>query len=313
MTQSPWYRISQVSKLTGLSAQLIRKWEERYGAVQPKRLVNGYRVYSASDVALLKRIQSYVASGYAVSDAVDTCKAGGVQSEDFWRSAQPSVDNRGEEFANTEPLAVSNIVHTLYQACMVGDARKIVTLLQRSQAHYSTTIIAEAMIVPFLHRVGNAYADGQLSEYQEHLASGAVRDYLIQARTQIPEEADAPLVLGACLPEERHEIPIHLMLLLARTHGWRTTFLGASPAKDAIEMATLQLQPRIVLLTATTALPFQHGSSVLEQLNQFAQTQPNTMFYLGGQGVEMYVGNITDYKALRLAKGIRDVFDAETR
>ncbi|WP_243387179.1 MerR family DNA-binding transcriptional regulator [Bacillus kexueae] len=38
------YHIQQVLNLTGLSKQVIRKWEERYQIVQPQRLDNGYRI-----------------------------------------------------------------------------------------------------------------------------------------------------------------------------------------------------------------------------------------------------------------------------
>ncbi|KPV42398.1 MerR family transcriptional regulator [Alicyclobacillus ferrooxydans] len=67
-----WYRIKQVAEQTGLSEQLIRKWEQRYGAVQPRRLDNGYRMYSAADVDRLLAIKQIVDSGTSVSQAVES-------------------------------------------------------------------------------------------------------------------------------------------------------------------------------------------------------------------------------------------------
>ena len=50
------YTIQQVAEMTGLSKQVIRKWEDRYSIIQPERLENGYRIYSSEEVALLKKV-----------------------------------------------------------------------------------------------------------------------------------------------------------------------------------------------------------------------------------------------------------------
>ena len=53
------YTIQQVAEMTGLSKQVIRKWEDRYSIIQPERLENGYRIYSREEVALLKKVVQY--------------------------------------------------------------------------------------------------------------------------------------------------------------------------------------------------------------------------------------------------------------
>lgn len=60
------YTIQQVSNVTGLSKQVIRKWEERYEFIQPERLENGYRVYSEKDVNALLRVKLLSEKGYSV-------------------------------------------------------------------------------------------------------------------------------------------------------------------------------------------------------------------------------------------------------
>ncbi len=64
------YTIQQVSELTGLSKQVIRKWEERYGIIQPKRLDNGYRVYSHEEVALLLKMKELTDKGKTIKQAI---------------------------------------------------------------------------------------------------------------------------------------------------------------------------------------------------------------------------------------------------
>ena len=57
------YYIQQVADVTGLSKQVIRKWEERYDLVHPERLENGYRIYSEKDVNTLMKVKELSEKG----------------------------------------------------------------------------------------------------------------------------------------------------------------------------------------------------------------------------------------------------------
>ena len=52
-------KIGAVARLTGVSVHTLRKWEDRYAAVQPRRTEGGERVYTRPDLkrlALIKRL-----------------------------------------------------------------------------------------------------------------------------------------------------------------------------------------------------------------------------------------------------------------
>lgn len=68
------YSIQQISELTGLSKQLIRKWEDRYQIIQPQRLANGYRVYTHNELQVLTTINELINTGFSVSQAVEHYK-----------------------------------------------------------------------------------------------------------------------------------------------------------------------------------------------------------------------------------------------
>jgi len=50
------FKIGTVSRLTGVSAHTLRKWESRYKAVVPGRTERGQRLYSRDDVERLSLI-----------------------------------------------------------------------------------------------------------------------------------------------------------------------------------------------------------------------------------------------------------------
>lgn len=56
--------------MTGLSEQLIRKWENRYHIVKPERLANGYRVYSQEDATTLLELKKLLKQNVSIKNAV---------------------------------------------------------------------------------------------------------------------------------------------------------------------------------------------------------------------------------------------------
>ena len=63
------YYIQQVADITGISKQVIRKWEERYQLIQPTRLDNGYRIYSDKDINTLLTVKALAEQGHSIKQA----------------------------------------------------------------------------------------------------------------------------------------------------------------------------------------------------------------------------------------------------
>ena len=64
------HRIHRVAKLTGLSRDVIRVWERRYGLVKPSRSANRYRIYSDEEVALLRYVKNEMDKGQSIGDLI---------------------------------------------------------------------------------------------------------------------------------------------------------------------------------------------------------------------------------------------------
>jgi DNA-binding transcriptional MerR regulator len=61
-------KIGAVARLTGLSVHTLRKWEERYQAVQPARTESGERLYTREDVRRLVLLKRLMAAGVPLGD-----------------------------------------------------------------------------------------------------------------------------------------------------------------------------------------------------------------------------------------------------
>ena len=176
-------------------------------------------------------------------------------------------------------------LNLLLKAGEVGNDATILHLLQQAHNLYGIQILLDDIIVPFMTKVGQLWCDNKWGEYQEAISSQTVRDFLTNLRRSIYVPMDAPLIVGGCLPEERHENPMHIILVKCMLKGYQTKMLGAAPAPTAIESTITMTKPNIVLLTGSTyAVTKDEGRSILA-LDAFAATMPETKFFIGGHGV----------------------------
>lgn len=262
------YNIQQVAEITGLSKQVIRKWEERYGIICPQRLANGYRMYKEQELQILLHMKSLIEQGQTVKQA-----AMQIHHRD---DAETSLNNLHDY-----------VVELLHEGSQSNEAN-MTRILQQAYHTLGLESFLNEVVVPFLREVGVKWETHQWGEYQESLASLVIRDYLVQVRRNFQVRKDAELILGACLPHERHEIPLQVILLQAMLRGWQTVMLGPSPAPMAIQSTVTQLHPKIVILSAITSLPFENNQLLLNELDQFASTHPDIQFYIGGPGTLQY-------------------------
>ncbi|WP_088005480.1 MerR family transcriptional regulator [Indiicoccus explosivorum] len=282
------YSITQASDMAGLSKQVIRKWEDRYGIVSPERLSNGYRVYSQAEIGTLIRMKNLIEQGFSASQAAEFIKRGGNNPIAAKQAAEP------------QPLMTAYLQALLAEGSE-GAELEMNHLLQQAYHSASLPEFLDGLIVPFLREVGQRWQDGRWGEYQEALSSLVVRDFLIQLRRNFQVIDRAPVMLGACLPHERHEIPLHILALKFMLQGWKTVILGPSPAPSAIQSAVRQILPQKVVLSAVTMRAFDENSRILEELDEFAAGHPHIDFYLGGPGAVAFAEG-KQLKAIRITE-----------
>ena len=62
-------RIGALSEQTGVSADVLRSWERRYGLLIPQRTAGGFRLYSNGDVVRIRSMTALIAAGISASEA----------------------------------------------------------------------------------------------------------------------------------------------------------------------------------------------------------------------------------------------------
>jgi methanogenic corrinoid protein MtbC1 len=222
--------IAAVAWRTGVAADTLRKWEQRYGVLQPDRSEGGHRRYSDLDVARVEWLKARLAEGFRIREAA-AMLAGGTQET---------------------PSTPADLRDAIYAAVARNDPEAVRALLDQAFTVYRLPDALSKVVSPLLERIGAGWANGELTIAQEHAASNEIRARLGRLLAEPGNGVRGPAVL-ACAPRERHELGILMLGVLLRADGWRVVYLGAdTPTEAAVAMAGL-LDARALCLSATMA------------------------------------------------------------
>src|SRR5215212_6826946 len=85
---SAGFNIAALSRRTGVAADTLRKWEQRYGVLHPARTAGGQRRYDELDVDRVEWLRERLAEGYRIGEAAALLGAGD------WEAARSPEDVR---------------------------------------------------------------------------------------------------------------------------------------------------------------------------------------------------------------------------
>jgi MerR family transcriptional regulator, light-induced transcriptional regulator len=247
-----YLRIGQLAKRTGVSPELLRAWEQRYGLLQPTRTPGGFRLYSAADEARVQHMQRLLSGGLAAAQAARLILSDGEPAPP---TASPPATTLAEAAA-----ALTAALDRL-------DEQAANTALDRLFTTYTVETVLQDVVIPYLHRLGDRWAAGEASVAQEHFASNLLRGRLL-ALAQGWGQGQGPLAILACLPGEHHELGLLAFGVALRRRGWRITYLGTDSPIDAVADTSRTLAPAVVVLLSMNPDNSLDHAPELEQLAQ---------------------------------------------
>ena len=227
-----YLRIGQLAKRTGVSPELLRAWEQRYGLLQPARTAGGFRLYSAVDEARVQHMKSLVSGGLAAAQAARLILSGDKPaSRTVSASATIVEDAAGYLTASLDRL----------------DEQAANAALDRLFAAYTVETVLQDVVLPYLHRLGERWEAGEASVGQEHFASNLLRGRLL-GLAQGWGQGQGPAAVLACAPGEYHELGLLAFGVALRRRSWRITYLGTDSPIGAVADTSRTVQPAVVVL-----------------------------------------------------------------
>lgn len=240
-TAEPTYRINVAAEMSGVSENLIRAWERRYGVPKPIRTASGYRAYARSEIEILKRLKQLTQQGVSIAEAVLlvpslTREVKALLAREEAGPAQQVVDYAAWR-------------DELLRAAQRFDQVAVDAALDSAMNGRPPVAFFDELVTPFLREVGDRWHAGALTVAEEHLLSNAVKQRLLTLINAAPKRAKRHVVC-ACLPNEEHDLGLLGAALRFRHAGWKVTYLGARTPLDQLARTAETLKPDVVAVSA---------------------------------------------------------------
>jgi DNA-binding transcriptional MerR regulator len=241
-------RIGEFARRVGVSPELLRAWERRYGLLQPIRSEGGFRLYTAEDAERVARMRAALHEGLSAAEAARRALADA-------RPTEGVLDDARERFLAAVRGYDEAAAHAVLDEALSG---------------FTLETVLRELILPVLRQIGEEWAGGTLEIGQEHFASNVIRPRLL-ALARLWGRGGGPLAILACPPGERHDLGLIAFGLLLRTYGWRILFLGADTPTATLERTIAATDPRLVVVASVDPALFEQEAGGLRRAARSAR------------------------------------------
>jgi len=259
------YPLRTAARLTGLSPDLLRAWERRYGVVEPMRTPGGTRRYSTADLERLRLVKAAVDAGHRVG-----------------RVARLDLDELRQRAAPA-PVPTDGNLDAILQALEHLDGAEAQRLLSLQLSVLGPVHFARGLVLPLIREIGERWADGRIGIASEHLATSVLRSMLGSSLQPSATSLRGPRIVFATPPGERHELGLQMAALTALSAGANPIYLGADlPVEDLL--AAVESASASALALALVSLPTAQAEFIVAAIRRGLPGE--TRLWIGGAGAE---------------------------
>lgn len=269
------YNIAAVERDTGLSKDVLRMWERRYGFPTPERDQNGERVYPPEQVDRLRQIKRLMDQGHRPGRLLAT------PPEELSRLGprRPLASVRETEIAPLQPLL--DLIKT-------HDSEGFQRALQQRLSREGLLRFVQDTVGPLTEQVGEAWMSGYFAVFEEHLYTEQMKRVLRQAIASLPAAQRPPCIVLTTPPEELHSLGLLMVEALFTLEGARCISLGTQTPVADIRLAMEAHRADVLALSLSSAFPARQVAPLLAQLRQ--NLPDHVEIWAGGGGVERLPG-----------------------
>ncbi len=268
----PCFNIAAVERDTGLSKDVLRMWERRYGFPEPQRDANGERSYPADQVERLRLIKRLMDAGHRPGKLLATPPEELTTLTPRRSKPEPAAAQQGaDELAELLALIKRH------------DAAGYQQAMQQRLARQGLQRFVQDTVAPLTWQVGQYWEDGSFEVFEEHLFTELTKRLLRQAISALPGGPRAPRILMTSVPDEQHVLGLLMVEALFALEGAECIPLGTQMPLLEIARAATAHRADVVALSFSLAFPQRQIPGLLQQLRQVLP--PAVGLWVGGGGI----------------------------
>jgi DNA-binding transcriptional MerR regulator/methylmalonyl-CoA mutase cobalamin-binding subunit len=266
------FNIGAVERDTGLSKDVLRMWERRYGFPVPDRDANGERCYPAEQVDRLRQIKRLMDQGHRPGKLI------AIPPEEL-----STLAPRRTSSLETPSLAANDDLDELMQLIKQHDAPGYQQAMQQRLARQGLQRFVQDTVAALTRRVGEAWEDGSFEVFEEHLFTELTKRLLRQSIAALPSGQRSPRILLTSVPDEPHVLGLLMVEALFALEGAECIPLGTQMPLLEIARAASAHRADIVALSFSIAFPQRQIPGLLQQLRR--ALAPEIALWVGGRGI----------------------------
>lgn len=286
---------SDVERQTGLTREVLRKWELRYGFPLPQRGARGQRLYSGDTVDKLVLLARLSRLGQRVSALIglDVATLQALLHRHLLQVEVPT---------GTDVAARAAAQSDLLQSLLPGaPAHALAQCLQRYLDMVGLELFVSDLLPAFNLAVGQAWFEHRLSVAAEHRYSAQVRQVVLRALPLQGWHAAQPRVLLTTPPGELHALGLLGLHALLCLRGADCVDLGTETPLQDLAQAAGELQAGVVAVSISRSLESAHAQAYVHTLLQLLP--PTCELWVGGAGsVRLHPGKSPRCRSFDLAR-----------
>ncbi|CAG1009462.1 HTH-type transcriptional repressor CarH [Burkholderiales bacterium] len=266
---TPRFNISAVERETGLSKDLLRMWERRYGFPSPARDSGGERLYSNAEVAKLRAVKRLMDTGMRPGKIVHS------PLNELVALADARTASRRDGLA---PALETDVLDLLRR----HDTASLQQMLVQWVLRQGLQKFVLETVTPLNRAVGDAWMRGELQVFEEHLYTELLQVALRAAISAFPRNAEgSPRVLLTTFPDELHGVGLLMVEALLVPEGASCVSLGTQTPVDDIHRAALAHRANIVALSFSGSHSLRFAVEGLDALR--AHLPAHVTIWAGGE------------------------------
>lgn len=240
---------------------------EREGLITPQRKPGGHRLYSPYHLEMIRRIKRWQAERISLKE----------------------IRRRLEQAPVIE--SAEKVVQQMTAFLLKEDISSALAILEDvHQAGTPLLTISSEILTPVLRNLGDDMGnhlipvDVQMELDQQLIA------FFARVTPNPGHLPGMPVIVAACPPWERHDLPLRMLVALLTERGARVHFMGAQVDVEFVRDAITRLEPEVVLISLTVKPP---SKSVAWFGELISVLQPTQRLLVGGIG-SVFLTNYDD-------------------
>ncbi|MFE9744901.1 MerR family transcriptional regulator [Saccharothrix saharensis] len=277
--------VAAVARRLGVAPATLRTWDRRYGLGPSDHTTGRHRKYAPLDVARLELMQRALLRGASSAEAAKYALASPVRTPPTAVPASLTggeLDGGGPAGGRGLKLQAANRrARVVARAALAMDSAAVQSLLADAIEADGVITTWDEVVRPVMAAISARWEHSGAGVEVVHLVEECALAALVRATPVVTSPRNHRPVLLACMPDERHNLPLYPLAAVLALRGVGVRQLGAALPADALAAAVRRTAPAAVVLWAQ--LPRYADPGVVTAL---PRTRQQVRVFAGGPGWE---------------------------